>query len=214
MADIGSWLSTKRLGAPTWLWATGGVAILAFGYLYYRNKKAAAAASTTSTTGNTSSAAGSVAGVTQPTGYPQSINKSISNYYTNPTTPPPVVTPPPTQSSGGGIPGFLQEIQMSQYTVKGVDTNYTGGVPASTGYVQDVWPDGIASVVYGLDPKDYVNHASDAVLIELSNPTLLPPYPPGTVVNYPTNGPNGWVPAPQTTSLTTTAAGATTASGT
>lgn len=205
MADIGTFLSTKRLGAPTWLWATGGVALVAFGYLYYKNKKATA--TTAASTTNTSSAAGSVAGVTQPTGYPQSVNKSVSNYYTNPPT-----TPTPT-SDNSGIPGFLESIQMSQYVVKGTNTNYKGGVPSSSGFVTDVWPDGIASVVYGLDPKDYVNHASDAILIEMSNPTLLPPYPVGTTVNYPTNGPEGWVPAAKTTSLTTTAAGANTASG-
>lgn len=204
MADIGEWLSAKRLGAPTWLWATGGVAILAFGYLYYRNKKAAAAAAPTT---NTSSAAGSVAGVTQPTGYPQSVNKSVSNYYNNPPT-----QTPPTQDTSG-IPGFLQNIEMSQYVVKGVNTNYKGGVPDSAGFVNDSWPDGVAQIVYGLDPNDAVNHASDAILIEMSNPTLLPPYPVGSTINYPTNGPQGWVPAAKTTSLTTTAAGAATASG-
>jgi hypothetical protein len=205
MADIGAFLSAKRLGAPTWLWATGGVALVAGAYLYYKNKKATAATATTGT--NTSSAAGSVAGITQPTGYPQSVNKSTSNYYTNPPTTP---TAPTTDTSG--IPGFLQSIAMSQYTVKGTNTNYKGGVPSSTGYVTDNWPDGIASVVYQLDPQDYVNHASDAVLIEMSNPTVLPPYPVGTTINYPTNGPSGWVPAPQTTSLTTTAAGSPTTS--
>jgi hypothetical protein len=203
MADLNEFLQAKHLGVPTWLLATGGVAIGAGILLYMRQKKAAAAAAPTTTD---SSAAGSVAGITQPTGYPQSVNKSVSNYYNNPPT-----TQPTADTSG--VPGFLENIQMSQYVVKGIDTSYKGGTPDSQGRVNDSWPDGIAQIVYELDPNDLVNHASDAVLIELANPTLLPPYPIGTTVNYPTNGPQGWVPAAKTTSLTTTAAGSPTASG-
>lgn len=187
MADIGAFLAAKRLGAPTWVWGIGVVAIGAYVYLRYRSNKAAAA------TTSTGAAAGTTAGVTNPTGYPVSQDFTTTTYNTN---------PPPVQSTSPNVPGPLNLIEMGQYVVKGTDTSYAGGQPNAQGSVQDVWPDGIAQIVYNLDPNDKANHASDAILITLANPTLIPPYPVGTVVNYPVNGPQGWVPAPQTTSTT------------
>lgn len=188
MADIGTFLSTKRLGAPTWIWATGVIAIAAYIYLKYRASK------TASSTTNTGSAAGTTAGVTNPSGYPVSQDFTDTTYNTNPA---------PTPPTGPTTPGPLNLIATGQYTVKGQDTAYTGGVPGANGFVSDIWPDGIAQNVYSLDPNDKANHAGDAILITLDNPTLVPPYPVGTKVTYPLNGPQGWVPvASQTTSST------------
>lgn len=194
MADLAGFLSAKRLGAPTWLWATGGVALLAFGYLYYKKKKAG----TTSTTSTDSTdAAGTTSGVTNPTGYPASINNTSTTYNTNP-TPPPVTTSPQWN-----IPDSIGELQTTQYVVKGAQ--------ASNGY-SDQYYGGIAQIVGGFSSDDVLDIASMVFTINLLNPQLVAqdgPLPIGTSVTVPTEPyaiKANYQPSGQTTSVTTATA--------
>lgn len=197
MPDIGEFLSAKRMGAPTWLWATGAVALVSFGYLYYKNKKAATTTATTSTTG--SAAAGTVAGITQPTGYPASVNTSTSNYFTNPSAPA-ATSSTPTWN----MPDAIGQLNTTTYTVTGKTS--PAGYP-------DTQLSGIASIIQ--NSKDPASYIPAEVTIEFLNPAL--PFvnnaiPVGSVVTVPSGGDkSGYVPtgAPQTTSLTTTTAAGT-----
>jgi hypothetical protein len=200
MADIGSFLSATRLGAPTWLWATGGVALVAGGYLYYRNKKTAAAS--TASTLSSSDAAGTTAGVTNPVGYPPQNNTTTTNYLTNPTTPPPTATAVPS------IPSSLADLQMGNYVVK--------GVTAPNG-VSDVYPGGVASMVYPGNENNTLdgeaNDAFNSMEIFLANPGILTPWPVGTQIAYPLAPEVLLTPPAQTTSTTSVTSPSTTASG-
>lgn len=176
--NIGEWLSTKRAGMPTWVWATAGVAVLSFAFLYYRQKKAGASTAAL----NTSNGAGTTASI--PTGgaaYPMPY--SGGDVFVN--------TPPPNAQSQVNIPSAITALVQGNYVVKGTK---------SANGTTDNWPGGAAQIIYGFPADDVTDTSIDAMEIMLANPGKITPWPVGTVLSYPLNPQKLATPAPQTTS--------------
>jgi len=208
MADIAGILAAKRLGMPTWVWATGGVAVAAFIVLKMRANKAAAAAGTTGTTTGSTDPAGNSNGATLTSGAAFPMPYSGGDVFVN-------YPNQPQAAATADIPTAFADLQTSIYVVKGVATPAgnasAGSFPANPR--DDTAPTGIAQVVYNLGPNDIANATFDGLVIMMLNPGLVAPYPVGTQIKYPTpNSLDRWTlaPTPQTTSVTTTAAGGTT----
>lgn len=179
--DIGEFLSVKRMGMPTWVWATGGVAVLAFGVMYYRQKKAGA---TTATATDTPDGAGADDASSAPTSQaafpmPYSGGDVFVNVPSQPQTP---------VATNSGIPAAYANRAMGSYVVKGTAAYNAASSLGVKNPVTDQYPGGVAAIVYGLagnkNNPDILNIAADVPEIVLVNPTKIPPYPIGTTLSY------------------------------
>lgn len=171
-------VTTKgKIRLPLWGWGVVGLGVAGGGLLIYlRHRKSAAAAA----------AAAAQPAAPDPT--------AASAGFSTPTTILPIFqgtqpATPATPSASGGIPSAIADLNMGSYTVTGRLAYYSpaslGGTPAVT----DAYPSGVAAIVYGLagNPHnpDIINIASQLVFITLANPGKIPPYPKGTVLQYP-----------------------------
>jgi hypothetical protein len=175
---------TRKVGPlPVWTWVMIAGAV---GFIIYRMRSAAS---------GTPSASGSN------TGQGNQFNSSTSSTSTNPATGD-STTNTYTASGNGYLPGELTYGAGSMPTSPGdiyinypnQSSNTTGAqLPTSVGTYtvtgktspSDQYPLGVVVAAYNLSKTDYTNQAFDSVKLEEENPTLVPPYPVGTVLSIP-----------------------------
>lgn len=212
--DLNALLTTKRLGAPTWVWIAGVTAIGSFIVLKMRSAKTATTDTGTSAQGSQSAGTGTWSTSTTGTNGDTSTSTFSGPAYspgflsTDATMPlqqqggDTYINGVPPATQGPNIPDAVAGLPASTYTVTGKTTpsdQYWGGI-AIAAYNIAKGSDG-----YAISPNAAANEAFEMIDMQLLNPGVSQPIPVGTTVKVPatatTAGPTIHA-YPQTTSTT------------
>lgn len=177
---IGGMLTRKIGPLPMWSWLMAAGAI---GLIIYRMRSGSSSSSANTGQGSqfnssTSSTTTNLAtGDTTSNSYTASGNGYLPGELTYgagsmPVSPGDIYINYPNQGSGNTT-GPQLPTSVGTYTVTG-KTNPS-----------DQYPLGVVVAAYNLSKTDYTNQAFDSVKLEEENPTLVPPYPVGTVLTIP-----------------------------
>lgn len=175
----GDVVTKDKIRMPMWVWIVVGTVVVAGGYWFYKNRQTAAQAA--------SQQAASTSNV-----------PTANGLYQDPTT-----ILPMFQGSSAPVQAITDQqfdtlaqdnppLPYLLYTVTG-NGSYKiptiGGGTAPAGPVNDQWPAGAAIAALGLSPNDLLNISYYATMITLENLGELSPYPVGTQLRIPYNGP-------------------------